>query len=68
MSSEAVVIASLRDLARGRTVCIPGFKNHILTALIRNDVVTPFVRAVVKQVKKQINHKGTKKAHTGNGR
>ena len=53
MSSEAVVIASLRDLARGRTVCIPGFKNHLLTALIRNDVVTPLVRAVVKQVKKQ---------------
>lgn len=52
MSSEAVVVASLRDLARGRVVCIPGFKNHLLVALIRTDVVTPLVRAVVKQVKK----------------
>jgi len=49
MSGEAVVNASLRDLARNRTVCIPGFINHVMIALAGNDAVSPIVRAVVKR-------------------
>lgn len=49
MSSEAVVIASLRDLARNRVICIPGFINHVMIALADNEWVSPVVRAVVKK-------------------
>ena len=35
MTSDQVIEASLRDLKRGRAVCVPGFKNRLLLALVR---------------------------------
>jgi hypothetical protein len=46
MSAEAVVEASLRGLARGQTVCIPGWGNRILKLLGSNrlaELILPYI-------------------------
>lgn len=50
MSADAVVDESMAALERGRPVCVPGFKNRVLTSLFRFDT---FRRAAGKSVRKQ---------------
>ena len=51
MTSEAVVAASLRALARGRTICVPGWKNFLLSALLRSPIEPLFSRSVARRQK-----------------
>jgi len=43
--ADEVVAASLRALARGRVVCVPGWKNRVILALARVGVVRLLLRA-----------------------
>jgi hypothetical protein len=46
MSSEDVVTASLKALARDKCVCIPGSKNRVLVALLRNRITAAMIRVM----------------------
>lgn len=48
MKPQEVVRASLEALERGRVICIPGFKNKLLVALIRNPIVSLLLRMSVR--------------------
>ncbi len=48
MPAEAVVDASLRGLARGETVCIPGLGNRLLVALGSSPLATPAIRLFLR--------------------
>jgi short-subunit dehydrogenase len=44
MSAEEVVTESLNALKHGKVVCIPGFKNRMIIALLHNSLTSPLVR------------------------
>ncbi len=46
ITSEQVVSASLKALAHDQRVCIPGFKNRALVALLKNRITAPVIRAM----------------------
>jgi len=49
MSAEAVVEASLRDLKRGRVVCVPGLKNKLLARLFSVGAIRAIAGKVVQK-------------------
>lgn len=49
MSAEDVVRKSLNGLKKGRVICIPGFKNRLIAAVIRNRLGAFVVRAVASR-------------------
>jgi len=51
MSAEEVIDKSLRALARGKSVCIPGLKNKILAALPRVPFAGPIIRRIARSHK-----------------
>lgn len=44
--ADEVVEASLRALARGSGICVPGWRNRVIVALARMGVVRPILRVV----------------------
>ncbi len=51
MSAEDVVAESLAALARGRAVCVPGFKNRFMTAAGK----APLIKANQKKTSARSN-------------
>ncbi len=49
-SARAVVEASLKALRRHQVICIPGFKNRVLIALLRHPLTSNLVQAKVDAV------------------
>ena len=47
-SPEQVVDYSLKSLARNRLIAIPGWKNRVLSCLMRMLVARPIVRPVMR--------------------
>lgn len=60
MSPEVVVAESLVALERGRVICIPGFKNRLLVALLvslaRSRLAPLLVRAMDARLRKPVTH------------
>lgn len=48
MTSEEVVEESLRYLSDGKVICVPGLKNRILLALLRNPVLLTVTRVLLR--------------------
>lgn len=53
MSADEVVDASIAALERNRAVCVPGFKNQVLTSLFRFDTFRKAAGKTVRKAPKQ---------------
>lgn len=49
MSTDAVVLESLRALRRDQTVCIPGLKYRLFVAVAGNRLIAPLLEAAVRR-------------------
>ncbi len=49
MSSEAVVEKSLADIHKNKVISIPGFKNRVLVALLRNRITSGIIRRKINR-------------------
>lgn len=54
MRAEDVVRESLDALKKGRVICIPGFKNRLLVAMIRNRVGARLIKALSARFRQRL--------------
>ena len=55
MSADDVVAASLKELRRGRVICIPGLKNRVLVALGRSGLARLFMERFARRLRRELD-------------
>ena len=55
MPAEAVVVESIRSLAHGPVVCIPGFKNRVIVALASSNLVPMALKLIRSGLRQRKN-------------
>ena len=53
MRAEDVVTESLAALERGRVICIPGFKNRLIVAAMRNRLCAFVMKALAARFQRE---------------